>query len=98
MRAGLILDLTPVNKNYYNPETPGMTKIEPSVGLSFRPLRNLSIDFSMLYVAGLGEDNAGCDYIDFLLAQSGSGNAVKRFEADYRVHAFVPSLGVSFSF
>ncbi len=98
VRAGLILDLTPVNKNYYNPETPGMTKIEPSVGLSFRPLRNLSIDFSMLYVAGLGEDNAGCDYIDFLLAQSGSGNAVKRFEADYRVHAFVPSLGVSFSF
>lgn len=98
VRVGLILDLTPVNKDYYNPETPGMTKIEPSVGLSFRPLRNLSIDFSMLYVAGLGEDNAGCDYIDFLLAQSGSGNAVKRFEADYRVHAFVPSLGVSFSF
>lgn len=98
VRAGVIVDFSPVNKAYYNPETPGMTKIEPSVGLSFRPLRNLSIDFSMLYVAGLGEDNARCNYVDLLAAQMGSGSPVKQFEADYRVHAFVPSLGVAFSF
>lgn len=98
VRAGFIVDLSPVNKDYYNPETPGMTKLEPSVGLSFRPLRNLSIDFSMLYVAGLGEDGAKCSYIDLLAAQTGNANPVKQFEADYRVHAFIPSLGVSFSF
>lgn len=98
IRAGFIVDLTPVNKDYYNPETPGMTKLEPSVGLSFRPMRNLSIDFSMLYVAGLGEDNAKCSYVDLLAAQMGNPNPIKQFEADYKVHAFVPSLGVSFSF
>lgn len=92
LRAGLILDMTPVNKDYYNPETPGMTKIEPSVGLSFRPVRNLSIDLSFLYVAGLGEDGAKCSYKDFL-----AGTDVP-FQADYKVHAFNPSLGVSFSF
>lgn len=97
VRAGVIVDFSPVNKDYYNPETPGMTKIEPSVGLSFRPMRNLSIDFSMLYVAGLGQDNARCSYMDLLAAQAG-GDGVRSFEADYRVHAFVPSLGVSFSF
>ena len=54
LRAGFIVDMTPVNVDHYNPETPGMTKLEPSVGFSFRPVNNLSIDFSFLYVAGLG--------------------------------------------
>lgn len=98
IRAGLILDLSPVNKNYYNPETPGMTKIEPSLGLSFRPMSQLSIDFSMLYVAGLGEDDAKCGYVDLLAAQMGSNDVIRQFNADYKVHAFIPSLGVSFSF
>lgn len=98
IRAGLILDLSPVNKNYYNPETPGMTKIEPSLGLSFRPMSQLSIDFSMLYVAGLGEDDAKCGYVDLLAAQMSSNDVIRQFNADYKVHAFIPSLGVSFSF
>ncbi len=54
LRAGLMVDTTPVNDAYYNPETPGMTKIEPTVGFSFRPIDNLSIDLAMMYVAGLG--------------------------------------------
>ena len=70
IRAGLILDLTPVNKQHYNPETPGMTKIEPSVGLSFRPIKNLSIDLAMLYVIGLGADNAIGTYTDMLAPKS----------------------------
>lgn len=51
-----MLDLSPVNREYYNPETPGMTKIEPSVGLSFRPMPQLSIDFAFMYVFGTGAD------------------------------------------
>ena len=38
LRLGLMVDTSPVNKEYYNPETPGMTKIEPTVGFSFRPV------------------------------------------------------------
>lgn len=100
LRAGMILDFTPVNDNHYNPETPGMTKIEPSVGLSFRPVKGLSFDLSLLYVAGLGRDGAKCEYIDLLAAklQNPAIPAMRTFEADYRVHAVVPSLGISYTF
>ena len=97
VRAGFIVDLSPVNKNYYNPETPGLTKLEPSVGFSFRPVQNLSIDFSALYVAGLGVNDVTCGYTDFLAAKLGVSTE-KSITADYKVHAFVPSIGVSFSF
>jgi long-chain fatty acid transport protein len=100
VRAGFIVDLTPVNDNYYNPETPGMTKLEPSVGLSFRPIPSLSIDLSMLYVAGLGANNVTAPYTDMLAAQYPALQlpTTKQFDADYRLHAFVPSFGISYSF
>ncbi len=92
VRAGMMVDTTPVNSNHYNPETPGMTKISPSVGLSFSPVKNFAIDFSLLYVAGLGKDNATCTYADLLLQTQ------QTFTADYKVHAWNPSLGVRFAF
>jgi len=104
LRAGFIVDFTPVKDNHYNPETPGMTKLEPSVGFSFRPIDNLSIDFSMMYVAGLGKDGAKCTYDD-LLAKTinavtpGANLPLERtFKADYRLNAYVPSIGLSYSF
>lgn len=92
VRCGLMIDTTPVNDNYYNPETPGMTKIEPSVGFSFRPLDRLSIDFSFMYVAGLGKDGASVGYKNFVTQRD------ETFKADYRVHAFVPAIGISYGF
>ncbi len=97
LRAGLMIDTTPVNKNYYNPETPGMTKIEPTVGFSFRPIERLSIDLAFMYIAGLGEDNARCAYEDLLMKSLGMPYE-KEFKADYNVHAFAPSIGISYSF
>lgn len=91
-RLGLMIDTTPVRKDHYNPETPGMTKISPSVGLSFYPTKYFSIDASVLYVAGLGKDGASVTYKDLLL------NTDKTFTADYGVHAWNPSLGVSLHF
>lgn len=98
IRAGFIVDLTPVNDRYYNPETPGMTKLEPSIGFSFRPIPSISIDLSALYVAGLGADNVSCSYDDFLSGLTGIGEKTKTITADYKVHAFVPSIGVSYTF
>ncbi|MDE5922053.1 MAG: outer membrane protein transport protein, partial [Muribaculum sp.] len=66
LRAGVMLDLSPVNRNYYNPETPGMTKIEPSVGLSFRPMPQMSIDFAFMYVFGTGADGVVGSYENLL--------------------------------
>lgn len=82
LRAGMMVDTTPVSKTHYNPETPGMTKIEPSVGFSFSPVKYFSIDASLLYVAGLGVDGASCTYSDLLLKRD------MTFTADYKVHAW----------
>lgn len=91
IRCGLMIDTSPVNAEDYNPETPGMTKLEPTVGLSFSPIRNFAIDASLLYVAGLGTDGS-CSYNDLLLSTQ------KTFAAHYNVHAFSPSIGVSLKF
>lgn len=104
IRAGIMIDSSPINRHNYNPETPGMTKIEPSIGFSFRPVPSFSIDFGMLYVAGLGVDNASVTYNDMLanVINTQLGKPVvsptQTFTADYKVHAVIPSIGVSFTF
>ena len=113
-RLGLMVDTSPVNDKYYNPETPGMTKIEPTVGLSFRPIPSLSIDLAFMYVAGLGVYNASCEYTGLRgstiinkLTNAGVPSSVIEgmgfrptgtFTADYKLHAFIPSIGISYSF
>ncbi|MDE6400162.1 MAG: outer membrane protein transport protein, partial [Muribaculaceae bacterium] len=92
VRAGLAVDFSPCDKEYYNPETPGMTKIEPTVGFTFRPLPNLGINAGFMYIAGTGEDNASYTSVNILTGQP------ETFTADYRLHALVGSIGVSLSF
>lgn len=92
LRAGLVVDLTPVDKHHYNPETPGMTKVEPSVGLTFRPMPQLGINVGLLYVAGLGEDNVSYTTKNVLTGQD------ETFTANYKLHAFTASVGFSYSF
>lgn len=58
LRAGLMIDLSPCDTDYYNPETPAMTKIEPSIGLSFRPTKRLAIDLAFMYIKGMGVKGA----------------------------------------
>ncbi len=98
VRCGLMLDLSPVNRDYYNPETPGMTKLSPSVGFSFRPLPQLSIDAAFLYVAGLGAKGRSCEYPDVLMTALQGSPVTETFTADYHVHAFNPSIGVTLNF
>lgn len=98
LRLGLMVDTTPVSNDHYNPETPGCTKIEPSVGFSFRPLKNFSIDASLLYVAGLNARNRSCTYPDIILSQVSGKPVSQTFTADYHVHAFNPSIGFNLWF
>lgn len=116
-RIGMMIDTTPVNKEYYNPETPGMTKVEPTVGLSFRPVKGLSIDLAFMYVHGCGAKGTSCKYPDLLgakmigefvdlmgpeagmqAATAAGFSATQTFKADYKLHAFAPSIGISYSF
>ena len=110
IRAGLMVDCSPCNTAHYNPETPGMTKIEPSVGFSFRPMKGLSIDLAFMYVHGCGETGTG-QYQDFLapiyngmVEANGLGQVLPslpltgEFTADYKTHALIPAIGLSYSF
>lgn len=92
VRLGLMVDTTPVRLDNFNPETPGMTRISPSVGFSFRPVKYLSIDAALLYVAGLGRNGASVTTIDMLTQQSVT------YTADYDLSAWNPSIGVSLHF
>lgn len=75
LRAGLMLDTSPCNNDHYNPETPGATKIEPSVGLSFRPVKGLSIDVAFMYVYGTKVKGATGQYDNFLAPVYNAGLA-----------------------
>lgn len=69
LRAGFVIDNTPVDEDYFNPETPGMTRLLPSVGFSFRPTKNLSIDLAFTYVEGLARKGSN-SYTDLVAAQA----------------------------
>lgn len=105
VRAGLMIDTSPCNESHYNPETPGMTKIEPSAGFSFKPFAGFAVDFGFMYIAGLGVDGASCSYPDLLavklnalLPPAAHVQTTKTFTANYKVHAFIPSIGVRYAF
>lgn len=113
VRAGFIVDTTPVDENYFNPETPGMTRLEPCVGFSFRPTSRLSVDVAFTYIEGLARKGSN-PYIDLVAAQAYQkylgqpevlaamqqmlGPVEKTFSAEYDVYAFVPAIGISYSF
>lgn len=73
IRAGLMIDCNPCNTSYYNPETPGTTKFEPSVGLSFRPVAGLSIDVAFMYVYGRRVNGTTGRYENFLADRFNAG-------------------------
>lgn len=91
VRTGVYMDTTPVQSDYYNPETPGMTKWGLSAGLSFRPIKNLSIDAAFLAILGEGADGS-YTYISSMTGQP------ETFSGSYKSNAFAPSLGVSYHF
>lgn len=87
VRLGAYLDESPVKEDYLNPETPSMTKLGLTAGFSFRPVDRLSIDLGFGYVTGFGRDGSYTDQL------SGA-----KFEGHYEVNAFMPTIGITYSF
>ncbi len=92
VRAGLMVDLSPCNRHYYNPETPAMTKIEPTVGLTFRPTKRLAIDVAFMYIKGMGVKN-GIGQIDQKNFAQGYSAAVDQYNASI---AALNAMGLPF--
>lgn len=93
-RMGMYVDESPVSSNYLNPETPSMTKVSYTAGLSFRPARFMSIDLAYCYVSSADPERTG----SYPLYDYFSDELTSVFEGNYKLHAHVFSFGVGFTF
>jgi len=89
VRLGVYYDTTPVDKDkYYSPETPGSNKLALTCGWSWRPVKAFSVDFAFVYSHGGKIEGK----------YTGEPYDKAPFTGEYKVHAFLPSLGLSYRF
>lgn len=93
-RMGMYVDESPVSSDYLNPETPSMTKLSYTAGLSFRPIDFMSIDLAYCYVSSADPERTG----SYPLYSYGAGELESVFSGNYKLHAHVFSVGVGFKF
>ncbi len=90
LRTGIYFDETPIPDDYLTPETPGANKTGISVGCSWFITKKISIDASLLYIEG---EKREAGYIDYPSAQNPIG-----FYGTYKTIAWLPGIGLSYSF
>ena len=83
VRLGGYYDPTPVSSDYLNPQTPSLTEIGVTCGLSVYPFKGFSIDAAFLYL--LGAKRSGTYTPD-------------NFAGTYRTGFSIPAIGLSYSF
>lgn len=93
-RMGMYVDESPVSSNYLNPETPSMTKVSYTAGLSFRPARFMTIDLAYCYISSADPERTG----SYPIYDYFSDELTSVFEGNYKLHAHVFSFGLGFSF
>lgn len=82
LRLGGYYDPSPVNDQYFSPETPSLNSLGLTAGLSWYPVKRLSLDLSFLYINGFkGERNYLPD----------------NFSGTYKAQSFIPGIGISYS-
>ena len=93
-RMGMYVDESPVSSDYLNPETPSMTKVAYTAGVSLRPTKFMSVDLAYCYVSSADPERTG----SYPVYGYTSGNLEEVFSGNYKLHANVFSIGVGFSF
>lgn len=82
LRAGGYFDPSPVNDEFFSPETPSLDNLAFTTGLSYLPNQRVSIDASLLYIIGLEKE------VSF---------SPENFGGKYASRVLIPGLGISFS-
>ncbi|MGZ2370906.1 OmpP1/FadL family transporter [Ancylomarina sp. YFZ004] len=85
LRAGFYYDETPVQENYYAPETPGANKIGITAGASYKLNNKFSLDAAILY--GFGEKTEGYD----------TNPKSQGFGGEYKNTAIFPTIGITYN-
>jgi len=83
VRAGFYYDQSPITDEYFNPETPNTDNLGFTAGLSVRPMDNLSIDASILYISGQERE---------------SEYQPAGFGGKYKATSVIPGIGLNFNF
>ncbi len=83
LRAGGYYDPSPVKNDYLNPQTPSLTEIGVTCGLSVTPFKGFSIDAAFLYLMGAKRDGT---------------YSPDNFAGTYRTGFSIPGIGLSYSF
>jgi long-chain fatty acid transport protein len=92
LRAGFYYDETPVQNDFYAPETPGANKIGITAGASYKLNNKFSLDAAILY--GFGENTEGYD----TNASSKAYYGEKGFGGEYKNTAIFPTIGITYNF
>ena len=75
-RMGMYVDESPVRSDFMNPETPSMTKLSYTAGLSIRPTEFMSIDIAYGYVGSADPERTGIypyfDSLTYLATKKGA--------------------------
>ncbi|MFU8842620.1 MAG: OmpP1/FadL family transporter [Bacteroidales bacterium] len=82
-RAGFYYDPSPASEKYFTPETITLNTLAFTLGLSYMPVEGLSIDLSYLQTNGSKEERT---------------YEPANFGGTYQSRAFIPGIGVSYSF
>lgn len=93
-RMGIYFDESPVDSNYLNPETPSMTKLSYSAGLSFDFSRRVVLDLAYCYVTSADPERTG----SYPLYDYHTGQLEEVFTRNYKLHAHVLSFGLRLNF
>ena len=56
---GMYVDESPVSSDYLNPETPSMTKLAYTAGVTFRPCKWMHVDLAYGYVNSADPERTG---------------------------------------
>ncbi len=83
LRAGAFYEITPVNKDYFSPETPSLNTFAYTLGASYKPSKHLSIDLSFLQLFGM---------------KSLMSYTPANVSGYYKSNTVVPGIGISYHF
>ena len=110
-RMGMYVDESPVRSDYLNPETPSMTKLAYTAGVTFRPIKWMNIDIAYGYVNSAYPERTGSyPYTNSVLGivnekltaagipESQLTSPIADFSGNYTARAHTFSIGVGFSF
>lgn len=83
IRAGGYYDPSPVNSDYFSPETPSLNSVGLTAGITYLPVEKLAIELSFLYISGQESERT---YLP------------DNFSGTFKTQTYIPGFGISYNF